>query len=545
MSRNTKPEESGLTLQDSSTRQYPLPDEYAALDELAAPAPIGHSPENTPSNPLDLQSAQLERGEAHQGKNKCSGATSREDDDESYDYANLNELAGPAPAENPQARILYHHHDLEEARSKEQEYDPRKHQEQQEDPTSPDLRQGEQRSTSNVSTGKSKHITHLYVTSYLIFFSILGTLARIGLQALTRYPGAPVAFSELWANVGGCAIMGYLSEDRSLFRRDWETSMRKARESVLPGEGDASDSDKESAKASMISAAREAHRAMTKTIPLFIGLSVGFCGSFTSFSSFIRDVFLALANDLDTQAYTATTRNTSPKPARSAGYSVMAVLAVLVVETCACLSALIFGAHVAIALQRFTFKIPKFATRRVLDPLVVPIAWGCWIGAVVMAIWPPDRFPSDAQVEHLNGAHESWRGKVLFAIVLAPLGCLVRFHASLRLNGLVIWFPMGTFAVNVGGTIILGACWDLQHAALGGGGVGGAAVGCQVLEGVQDGFCGCVTTVSTWVMELKGLQRRHAYFYGMMSVGISMSALVVIMGTFLWTKGNSPIACRV
>src|SRR5438034_4208652 len=35
----------------------------------------------------------------------------------------------------------------------------------------------------------SSFATKLYTVSHLIFFSILGTLARIGLQALTHYPG--------------------------------------------------------------------------------------------------------------------------------------------------------------------------------------------------------------------------------------------------------------------------------------------------------------------------------------------------------------------
>lgn len=79
-------------------------------------------------------------------------------------------------------------------------------------------------------------------------------------------------------------------------------------------------------------------------------------------------------------------------------------------------------------------------------------------------------------------------------------------------------------------------CWDLQHVRLGGL-AGGGVTGTQVLQGVQDGFCGCLTTVSTWVFELKGLKRRHAYRYGSSSVGVSLALLVVIMGTLKWTRG--------
>ena len=107
----------------------------------------------------------------------------------------------------------------------------------------------------------------------------------------------------------------------------------------------------------------------------------------------------------------------------------------------------------------------------------------------------------------------------------------------MKFNGLISYFPVGTFIVNIVGTIVLGACWDLQRAPLTDGAIGGGRVGCQVLQGVQDGFCGCVTTVSTWAIESKGLQRKHAYFFGAMSVTVGLFSLVIIMGTLVWQDG--------
>jgi fluoride ion exporter CrcB/FEX len=519
------PNEASVEPPDTLSQIPNVPEEYLNLDELAAPSPV----ENRLDDPLSVHGNQSEthseEQQDSQGGSKPLTTGYRNTEVDGNNYANINELVGPPPDENPEDRRVYHHHDLEEARSKEQGRDRPEHQEQ---PVLSDLRR------------RDKHITHLYVTSYLIFFSILGTLARLGLQALTMYPGAPVAFSELWANAGGSAIMGYLSEDRSFFRKEWETAVRSASESTPPGaQSHVDDSDKERSDGSALSAAKKAHQAAKKSIPIFIGLSVGFCGSFTSFSSLIRDIFLALSDDLDTGVYANASRVASSKLPRNAGDSVMAVLAVLFVEVGVCLSALDFGAHLAIALHPIMSKIPSVNTRRVLDPLVVFLAWGCWAGTVLMTIWPPDRLSGRAQSDSKTSAEETWRGKVLFAIVLAPLGCLVRFYAALRLNGLVKWFPVGTFAVNMGGTIILGACWDLQHAPLRGGSLGGGVVGYQALQGVQDGFCGCLTTVSTWVLELKTLQKKNAYFYGVMGVGVGITSLVIIMGTFLWTHGSS------
>ncbi|KAL2012037.1 hypothetical protein VTN00DRAFT_4755 [Thermoascus crustaceus] len=77
----------------------------------------------------------------------------------------------------------------------------------------------EERSEKQVDTFP-EFLTKLYTVSHLIFFSVVGTLARLAIEALTFYPGAPVTTSVLWANVSGSFIMGFLSEDRELFRSD-------------------------------------------------------------------------------------------------------------------------------------------------------------------------------------------------------------------------------------------------------------------------------------------------------------------------------------
>ncbi|GKT46883.1 fluoride export protein 1 [Colletotrichum spaethianum] len=356
----------------------------------------------------------------------------------------------------------------------------------------------------------SKLETELYTLSYLVFFAIFGTLARLGIQALTTYPGAPVSFGVLWANVGGSLVMGFLAEDRKLFKHEWGTAtyhdqIHKARRQQHADGSAAVD----------LAAAKKAHLATKKTIPLYIGLATGFCGSFTSFSSFIRDVFLAMSNDLPGAG------GAVPET-RNGGYSFMAMLAVILTTVSLSLSALVAGAHLAAALEPVTPSIPYPLSRKFLDRGAVFLGWGSWLGAVLLAIFPP---------------HDAWRGQAVFSLVFAPLGCLARFYASLWLNSRVPAFPVGTFTVNITGVAVLGMCWDLGHAGLGG------VVGCQVLQGVEDGFCGCLTTVSTWVAELTALRRRHAYVYGVSSVVVGFAVLVVIMGAMRWTDGFGPLMC--
>ena len=86
------------------------------------------------------------------------------------------------------------------------------------------LEKSEEERSEEESSPLSATATNLYTISYLILFSILGTLARLGVEAITRYPQAPFTSAVLWANVGGSLFMGFLAEDRHLFREEWGTT---------------------------------------------------------------------------------------------------------------------------------------------------------------------------------------------------------------------------------------------------------------------------------------------------------------------------------
>ena len=399
-------------------------------------------------------------------------------------HGHLTEIAAPPPIDNPPQR---------------------------EDQTSIEKPTEQKPQTSEIAIKAS-------TVSYLIFFSIWGTLARLGLQALTTYPGAPTTQGVLWANVGGSLIMGFLAEDRQMFQTPWG-SASPLRTNLPPTEQS------------------KQHAAFKKTIPLYIGLSTGFCGCFTSFSSWQRDSFLALANAATT---TGNPASNAPIP-RNGGYSFLALLATLILTPTLCLGALQVGAHMALGLESVTPRVNSTITRRVIDPAIIPIAFLSWLGAVFLAIWPPDRpFGSSGHTTWLN---ETWRGDAIFACVFAPLGCLTRFYISLLLNARIPSFPLGTFVVNILGSILEGMFYDLQHVRLAAAGIGGGLVSCQVLQGLMDGYCGSMTTISTWVAELKGLRRRHAYVYGGASMFTGLAFMIVIMGSAFWTDGYQATAC--
>ena len=100
-------------------------------------------------------------------------------------------------------------------------------------------------------------------------------------------------------------------------------------------------------------------KAHKKTVPLYIGRTTGLCGSLTFLSTFIRDVFLALANDppMPFGPYShASLFATSPAgtSAPNGGFNFMAILAVLSTEIGLSLAGLMLGAHIAIFLTSWT-----------------------------------------------------------------------------------------------------------------------------------------------------------------------------------------------
>lgn len=467
-----------------------LSNEEIGLDEIQAPPPDRN----------------LDHGPRLESNRKSSAARDTEETTLSKEESGLDELFAPPPDENPSEDETYRHDDLEHRSNSK-------------------LKQEKIGSTDEV-TNLSRFLVQLYIYSYLICFSIFGVLARIGLQALTLYPGALIPNTDLWANFAGSLVIGYLREDRTLFRRHWQKAQGehgKRADSPERLGGSSSDSGHQSAD-ERGAAVEAAFRASRGQVPGYLGLTVGFCGSFTSFASICRDSFLAISNNINTDDV-ANHFVTSSARSRETGYSVMAVLAVLLLEIGLSIIALKIGAHLAVLTERLVQDATvNVDFSKILNPLFALLAFGVWLGAIVLTIFGP---------------YDAWRGKVLFSLVFAPVGCIMRFQLSVRMNRLIAAFPLGTFTANVLGTAFLGMSYDLQHSS-----AASSVVGCQVLQGIEDGFCGALTTVSTWVLELDTLRLRHAYLYGGCSILVALGCIAAIMGPLRWTEGFMPPVCR-
>jgi len=133
---------------------------------------------------------------------------------------------------------------------------------------------------------------------------------------------------------------------------------------------------------------------------------------------------------------------------------------------------------------------------------------------------------------------------VRLALAFAAPGAWLRFVLAKKLNPLNSRFPVGTFTANMLGSALLATFYVLGIAVVD----RNDAISCEVLKGLISGFCGGLSTVSTFILELKKLKRIDAYIYGFTSVVVSQLLFLIILGPFQWstrvsledfTSGNS------
>ncbi|KAJ9453379.1 UPF0695 membrane protein [Diplonema papillatum] len=119
---------------------------------------------------------------------------------------------------------------------------------------------------------------------------------------------------------------------------------------------------------------------------------------------------------------------------------------------------------------------------------------------------------------------------LLYAVCFAPFGVLLRYCLSFA-NGHV-WkhFPLGTFAANMLGSASLGAVVVIEHVS---------TTRCALLYGVGEGFCGSLTTVSTFVAELKKYPKRASLIYCAVSVLVSQLLFIAVIGGYTWSSHHS------
>ncbi len=119
----------------------------------------------------------------------------------------------------------------------------------------------------------------------------------------------------------------------------------------------------------------------------------------------------------------------------------------------------------------------------------------------------------------------SFRHQATSALLFSAPGALMRYAISVKLN-IAGRIPLGTFIVNTLGTALLGIFHVLQRLNVN-------SDACTTLQGLSDGYCGCLTTISTFAVEITVLKGRRKWVYSVGSYITAQLLLLVIIGPAL------------
>jgi CrcB protein len=133
----------------------------------------------------------------------------------------------------------------------------------------------------------------------------------------------------------------------------------------------------------------------------------------------------------------------------------------------------------------------------------------------------------------------SFRHQATAALLFCFPGTLTRYVLSILLNPRFKVLPVGTLVANEFGTSLLAMFHALQGLR-----PPVSPGACSILQGLDDGYCGCLTTVSTFVSEMRVLGSRKGLLYGTVSIVLGQVLMVLVLGSAVWTGSvSSQISC--
>ncbi|KDN51112.1 hypothetical protein RSAG8_00741, partial [Rhizoctonia solani AG-8 WAC10335] len=229
--------------------------------------------------------------------------------------------------------------------------------------------------------------------------------------------------------------------------------------------------------------------------PVYTAITTGFCGSLTTFSSWQLDVFQAWSN--------------------AGGFhrgwlrDVMDGLTKTAVTMLVSLGALSSGLHIS---THAHFKPQPIRPNSVGSKVVGLLSLLAYLATIPVYFKLSPRFRIGATS----------------ALLFSFPGTLTRHILGTYLNALRAKLPIGTLSANSLGTGLLAAFHVIQRTSV-------SPTTCAILQGLIDGYCGCLTTISTFAAEIKGLKGWNAWGYFGVSYIIGQILMVAIVGGSWWS----------
>ncbi|CDK27639.1 unnamed protein product [Kuraishia capsulata CBS 1993] len=321
---------------------------------------------------------------------------------------------------------------------------------------------------------------------HLSFWSILGTLSRMSLTKLTNYQGSYIHSADsnscLWSNFAACFIISAVANSTSFWYELVETETEQV---------------------------KDTHRAKAKTeLLLYVGLTTGYCGSLSTFSSLIVEAF---NKALD-----------ASRELPNHGYGTMEFASVILVQLGVSVLAWKLGHDLVIGLEQFhAIKMPSSW----VAPLEVAIGILGVCLIIVMVVL----------AAALPGWWRPWAASCCFA----PLAVMLRFELARNLNSRS-WFPWGTLAANTIACVVIGIALLASRGLR----VHNSHAACVALVAIENGFSGVLSTTSTFVAEFEKLQGKRRHIYAFTSVAVCTTCVLLTFGVYAWSTGVRSAICH-
>ena len=188
------------------------------------------------------------------------------------------------------------------------------------------------------------------------------------------------------------------------------------------------------------------------------------------------------------------------------------------------LASLFFGVHVGTALLPY---VSKTLQSSLLRPWIVNVINVLCVMVYIATF--PTYFTLSASFRHQATA----------ALLFSFPGTFTRYVLSISLNPRSTLLPAGTLVANGLGTSLLALFHILQ-------GLPNPVSpnACSILQGLGDGYCGCLTTVSTFAAEMRALTDSKRWLYGTISIVMGQVVCVLILGSAIWAGNvNARTSC--
>lgn len=339
----------------------------------------------------------------------------------------------------------------------------------------------------NIMSVEDTPFSNRYLVALLVIaFSVPGNLARISLQKLTNYNNSYINYSGgtvVWVNFAACFVMAWCNNSVEF----WALVLRNTEKKNM------------------------------KQLALHTGITAGFCGTFSTLSSSIVEIFFKTIDIVQMEL-------------PNNGYKVSEFFAVALVT----FGMPFFGHSLGkqFALLCDTIIVPKvskwvtYKTIRVLELFFACLGIAAMIANLVLTC--------------TLSVNYWYKESYSFCILVGAFGSLLRFKLSqFNGRGFRSWFPTGTLMANILGSSFIAILQLLIHGLQGDGHrLISNTVHQFVLNGFSTGFCGSLTTMSSFVNELYNLDYplyQHIYFW--CTFMPCFLIVLLIDGSYDWTRG--------